>query len=56
MITTDMAAYYQLLAGLRGVVDKSLELNGLFQRLTERDRKPCEGDDDPSGDFRPFGY
>lgn len=56
MITTDTAAYYQLLAGLRGVVDKSLELNGLFQRLTERDRKPCEGDDDPSGDFRPFGY
>lgn len=56
MITTDMAAYYQLLAGLRGVVDKSLELNGLFQRLTERDRKPCEGDDDPDGDFRPFGY
>ena len=56
MITTDMAAYYQLLAGLRGVVDKYLELNGLFQRLTERNRKPCEGDDDPSGDFRPFGY
>lgn len=55
MITTDTAAYYQLLAGLRGVVDKSLELNGLFQRLTERDRKPCEGDDDPDGDFRPFG-
>lgn len=47
MITTDLKAYYSLLAGLRGIVDKSLELNGLFQRLTDKDRKLCAGDDDP---------
>lgn len=41
MITTDLKAYYSLLAGLRGIVDKSLELNGLFQRLTDKDRKLC---------------
>lgn len=56
MITTDLKAYYSLLAGLRGIVDKSLELNGLFQRLTDKDRKLCAGDDDPDGDIRPFGY
>lgn len=56
MITTDPKAYYSLLAGLRGIVDKSLELNGLFQRLTDKDRKLCAGDDDPDGDIRPFGY
>lgn len=54
MITTDLKAYYSLLAGLRGIVDKSLELNGLFQRLTDKDRKLCAGDDDPDGDIRPF--
>lgn len=48
MITTDLKAYYSLLAGLRGIVDKSLELNGLFQRLTDKDRKLCAGDDDPT--------
>jgi hypothetical protein len=56
MITTDLKAYYSLLAGLRDIVDKSLELNGLFQRLTDKDRKLCAGDDDPDGDIRPFGY
>ena len=56
MITTDLKAHYSLLAGLRDIVDKSLELNGLFQRLTDKDRKLCAGDDDPDGDIRPFGY
>ena len=56
MLTTDPQAYYSLLAGLRGIVDKSLELNGLFNRLALRDRGSCQGDDDSSGDIRPFGY
>ena len=56
MLTTDPQAYYSLLAGLRGIVDKSLELNGLFNRLALRDRGSCKGDDDSSGDIRPFRY
>lgn len=56
MITTDSFAYYSLLSGLRDIVDKSLELNGLFNRLALRDRGSCQGDDDSAGDIRPFGY
>lgn len=56
MITTDAGAYYSLLAGLRKIVDNSLELNGLFNRLALKDREPCTRNDDSDGDFRPFGY
>lgn len=56
MVTTDPFAYYGLLDGLKQIVDKSLELNGLFNRLALPDRASCSGDDDPDGDIRPFGY
>lgn len=56
MITTDSTAYYSLLNGLRNIVDKSIELNGLFNRLTTRDRETRERDDDPDGGLCPFGY
>lgn len=46
MITTDTFAYYSLLDGLRSIVDNSHELNGLFNRIADRNRKPCQGDDD----------
>jgi hypothetical protein len=46
MITTDTFAFYSLLDGLRSIVDNSHELNGLFNRIADRNRKPCQGDDD----------
>lgn len=46
MITTDTFTYYSLLDGLRSIVDNSHELNGLFNRIADRNRKPCQGDDD----------
>ena len=57
MVTTSQEAFYELFCGLKHIVnDKSLELNGLFNRLTEKDRRESKGDDDPLGDIIPFGY
>ena len=56
MITTDEVAYVQLMDGLRDIVDKSIELNGLFTRLADRDRALCARDDDTIDDLCPHGY
>ena len=56
MITTDEVAYVQLMDGLRDIVDKSIELNGLFTRLADRDRALCARNDDTIDDLCPHGY
>lgn len=56
MITTEAAAFYSLLTGLREVVDKSVELNGLFNKLALRDREARSRDDDTNGDSSSLGH
>ena len=56
MITTDTFAFYSLLDGLRSIVDNSHELNGLFNRIADRNRKPCQGDDDSDRDSSAAEY
>ena len=56
MITTDTFAFYSLLDGLRSIVDNSHELNGLFNRIADRNRRPCQGDDDSDRDSSAAEY
>ena len=57
MVTTDQMAFYDLYCGLRDIVDKnSIQLNGLFNRITERDNQVRESTNDPIGGVFPFGY
>ena len=56
MVTTDQMAFYDLYCGLREIVDKnSIQLNGLFNRITERDNQVCENANDPELGFNPVG-
>lgn len=57
MVTTDQQTFLNLFTGLQNIVNhNSIQLNGLFNRLTERDRERSERDDESEGDLRPFGY
>ena len=57
MVTTDQMAFYDLYSGLRDIVDKnSIQLNGLFNRITERDNQMRENVNDPIDGVFPFGY
>jgi hypothetical protein len=57
MVTTSQDAFLSLYSGLSEMVNnKSIQLNGLFNRLAERDREKSKGDDDSDGDVIPFGY
>ena len=57
MVTTDQMAFYDLYCGLRDIVDKnSIQLNGLFNRITERDNQVRENTNDPIDGVFPFGY
>ena len=57
MVTTDQMAFYDLYSGLRDIVDKnSIQLNGLFNRITERDNQVRESLNDPFDGVYPFGY
>jgi hypothetical protein len=56
MVTTDQMAFYDLYSGLRDIVDKnSIQLNGLFNRITERDNQMRENTYDPDLGFNPIG-
>ena len=56
MVTTDQMAFYDLYCGLRDIVDKnSIQLNGLFNRITERDNQVCKNANDPELGFNPIG-
>lgn len=57
MVTTDQMAFYNLYSGLRDIVDNnSIQLNGLFNRITERDNSLREDTNDPVAGVLPFGY
>ena len=57
MVTTDRMAFYDLYSGMRDIVDKnSIQLNGLFNRITERDNQVRENLNDPIDGVFPFGY
>lgn len=57
MVTTDQMAFYNLYSGLRDIVDKnSIQLNGLFNRIAERDNQMRESTNDPIAGVLPFGY
>lgn len=57
MVTTDQMAFYDLYSGLRDIVNKnSIQLNGLFNRITERDNQVRENTNDPIDGVFPFGY
>ena len=56
MVTTDQMAFYDLYSGLRDIVDKnSIQLNGLFNRITERDNQVRKDTYDPDLGFNPIG-
>lgn len=57
MVTTDQMAFYDLYSGLRDIVrDKSIQLNGLFNEIAERDNPVRENVNDPIDGVFPFGY
>ncbi|MBE6262437.1 MAG: C4-dicarboxylate ABC transporter [Prevotella sp.] len=57
MVTTDQRIFLDLFTGLQNIVNHdSIQLNGLFNRLTERDRERSKRDDESEGDICPFGY
>ncbi len=57
LVTTSQEIFYQQYCGFRELVDNnSIQLNGLFQRLTERNQGTGEPIDAPIGDVRPLGY
>ena len=57
MVTTDQTAFYELYSGLKDIVDKnSIQLNGLFNKLAERDNRMRESTNDPISGVYPIGY
>ena len=57
LVTTSQEIFYEQYCGLRDIVDHdSLQLNGLFERLIDQNKRPCQSADSPSGDFRTVGY
>ncbi len=57
MVTNDQMVFYDLYSGLRDIVDKnSILLNGLFNKLAERDNGVRESINDPIAGVFPFGY
>lgn len=57
LVTTNQEIFYQQYCGFRELVDNnSIQLNGLFERLIEQNKRPCQSTDSPSGDFRIIGY
>lgn len=57
LVTTLQEIFYQQYCRFRDIVDNnSIQLNGLFERLVEQNKRPCQSTDSPSGDFRIIGY
>ncbi|MBR6194019.1 MAG: C4-dicarboxylate ABC transporter [Prevotella sp.] len=57
MVTTDQTAFFDLYSGLCEIMDKnSIQLNGLFNELTQRDNTVRESTNDPVDGVLPFGY
>lgn len=57
LVTTSQEIFCEQYCGFRDIVDdNSIQLNGLFQRLTEQNTRPLQSTDSPSGDFRTIGF
>ena len=57
LVTTSQEIFFQQYGGFRELVDNnSIQLNGLFERLTDQNTRPLQSTDSPSGDFRIIGY
>ena len=57
LVTTSQEIFYEQYCGFRDIVDdNSIQLNGLFQRLTEQNTRSLQSTDSPSGDFRTIGF
>lgn len=57
LVTTNQEIFYQQYSGFSELVDNnSIQLNGLFERLIEQNKRSCQSTDSPSGDFRIIGY
>ena len=57
IVTTSQDVFYQQYLGFRDIVDNnSIQLNGLFQRLTEQNKRPLQSTDSPGGDSSIIGY
>lgn len=56
MLTTSQQAFLDLYTGLDAIIKKSIDLNGLFRRITQRDREDGRGPDDSLASLRTFGY
>lgn len=57
LVTTSQEIFYEQWSGLRFLIDNnSIQLNGLFQRLTDQNTRPLQSFDTPTGDFRIAGY
>lgn len=56
VVTTSQEIFLQQYSGFKDLVDQnSIQLNGLFTRLTEKDTGTGEQADSGYGDWRPFG-
>ena len=56
VVTTSQEIFLQQYSGFKDLVDQnSIQLNGLFNRLTEKDTGTGEQADSGYGDWRPFG-
>ena len=56
VVTTSQEIFLQQYSGFKDLVDNnSIQLNGLFNRLTEKDTGTGEQADSGYGDWRPFG-
>lgn len=57
LVTTSQEVFYQQYDGVKDIIDnQSIQLNGLFQRLTDQNKRPLQSTDSPTGDFRIIGY
>lgn len=57
VITTSQEVFYQQYCGVKDIIDnQSIQLNGLFKRLTDQNKRPLQSTDSPCGDFRIIGY
>ena len=56
LVTTSQDVFYEQYNGFRELVDNnSIQLNGLFQRLTDQNTRAGGSFDSPTGDFRIIG-
>ena len=57
VVTTSQEVFYQQYCGIKDIVDnQSIQLNGLFERITQQNKRPLFSTDSPTGDFRIIGY